>query len=74
MKSDYIWPIFCGGSLIVTGLYWLNKRSIAVKIQRGPKLFRIKGIYAMIFGILLIVTGVVILLYPEILSFFTSKF
>jgi hypothetical protein len=69
-----IWPIVWGGLLIVTGIYWLKKRSIGIGIEGKPALFYIKGNALIILGMLIIIVGIIILLNPQIMTFLNFKF
>lgn len=74
MEFESIWPVLWGGLLIGMGVYWIKKRSIGIGIEGRPAFFYIKGKGAIIWGILVIVAGVIILLKPEIISFLSFKF
>ncbi len=74
MNFNSIWPIIWGGLLIVTGVYWLKKRSIGIGIEGRPALFYIKGNVAIILGIIMIVAGIAIFRNYEILSFLNFNY
>lgn len=45
-------------SLIISGIASIWKRDIPFELEEGPELFRIRGVYAVLFGILAAGAGV----------------
>jgi len=66
--SKNIWPFIIGMGLIITGGYFLWKDEISVGIEGHPPLFYIKGTFAKIISVLIVIIGILVLFIPDIIS------
>lgn len=54
------WRLVFGLGLIAVGMVWIFKREIPIGIEGRPPSFHARGVWAISFGILVIVLGLVV--------------
>lgn len=67
-----VWPFIWGGGLIIVGICFIWKKEVAVGFEDQKPILTIKGIYAKLIGLVVIIVGILILLNPNIVSRFDS--
>ena len=60
-----------GVLLVITGGYWFVTQEIQVSIEGKSPFFCIRGMCAAVLGVIVAIIGIFILLYPQILSYFS---
>ena len=66
-----MFPSVFGVVLIVVGLYWSIRQEVLIGIEGKQPLFIVKGLSAIVLGLIVAVLGILVILYPDLMSDFS---